>query len=177
MSHSATLPFLLKRKADAISGEGMTTTRETVHGLLKVEHDLLTIQWRVGRKTEHLGSEIRVDQEVEPVRETVVPLRMVAGAVVRRRWWDWLLGPRLVLTAASLSAFEDLAGRDGLSLHHPAELVLRLRRSDRLAAEEFGAELALAIATLGVATAEKEATMLDDEQSRALLDRASSEGP
>ena len=146
MPHSATLPFLLKRAAEVLSGGGMTTTRETVHGLLRLENDQLTIQWRVGRKTEHLGAEIRTDQEVEPVREIVVLLRGVAGAVVRRRWWDWLLGPRLILTATDLSAFEGLAGKDGLSLDHPAELVLRLRRSDRLAAEEFSAELALAIA-------------------------------
>jgi len=150
MPHSAALPFLLKRGADVFSGEGMTTTTETVHGLLRLENDRLTIQWRVGRKTEHLGSEIRTDQEVEPVQETVVPLRGVAGAVVRRRWWDWMLGPRLVLTAADLAAFEGLAGQGGLSLDHPAELVLRLRRKDRLAAEEFGAELALAIAALEI---------------------------
>jgi hypothetical protein len=147
MPRSATLPFVIKRGSDVFSGGGMTTTRETVHGLLRLEDDRLTIQWRVGRKTEHLGStEMRTDEEVEPVRELVVPLEGVAGAMVRRRWWDWLLGPRLVLRAADLSAFEGMAGRAGLSLDHPAELVLRLRRSDRLAAEEFSAELALALA-------------------------------
>jgi len=149
-SRSAALPFLLKRASDVFSGEGMTTTRETVHGLLRLEHERLTIQWRVGRKTEHLGTEMRTDKEVEPVREIVVPLRGVASAVVRRRWWDRILGPRLVLTAADLGAFEGLAGTDGLSLDHPARLVLRLRRSDLLPAEEFSAELALAIAELGL---------------------------
>lgn len=147
MPRSATLPFVIERGSDAFSGGGMTSTRETVHGLLRLEADRLTIQWRVGRKTEHLGSaEMRTDEEVEPVRELVVPLEGVAGATVRRRWWDWLRGPRLVLRAADLSAFEGMAGAAGLSLDHPAELVLRLRRSDRLAAEEFSAELALAIA-------------------------------
>jgi hypothetical protein len=129
----------------------MTTTRETVHGLLRLENQRLTIQWRVGRKTEHLGSEMRTDKEVEPVKEIVVPLRRVAGAAIRRRWWEW--GPRLIMTAADLSAFEGLAGTDGLSLDHPAELVLRLRRSDGLAGEEFSAELALAIAEIGMPAA------------------------
>ncbi len=161
MPHFAALPFLLKRGADVFSSGGMTTTRETIHGLLRLEDDELTIQWRVGRKTEHLGAEIRTDQEVEPVRKIVVPLRGVAGAVVRRRWWDWLIGPRLILTAADLSAFEGLAGRGGLSLDHPAELVLRLRRSDRLAAEEFGAELALAIAGHHVSAAEEQPALED----------------
>ncbi len=147
MPHEAALPFILKRGDDVFSGTGMTSTRETVHGLLILETDRLVIQWRVGRKTEHLmGDGMRTDKEVEPVQEIVVPLQGVAGAVVRRRWWDWLIGPRLVLTAADLRAFEGVTGGSGLSLDHPAELVLRLRRSDRLAAEEFSAELALAVA-------------------------------
>ena len=137
----------------------MSTTAETVHGLLRLEGDQLRIQWRVGRKTEHLGEEIRTDTEVEPVREIVVPLGGVAGAAVRRRRWDWLFGPRLILTAADLSAFEDLAGKGGLKLDHPAELVLRLRRADRLAAEEFGAELALAIAEHEVFAAGKHSVL------------------
>ena len=74
--------------------------------------------------------------------------------MVRRRWWDRLIGPRLVLSAADLSAFEALAGREGLKLDHPAELVLRLRRTDRLATKEFCAELALAIASLSLRDAD-----------------------
>ena len=146
MPHEAALPFILKRGDDVFSSTGMTSTRETVHGLLILETDRLVIQWRVGRKTEHIGGEMRTDQEVEPVQEIVVPLRGVAGAVVRRSGWNWLIGPRLVLTAADLRAFEGVTGGGGLSLDHPAELVLRLRRSDRLAAAEFSAELALAVA-------------------------------
>jgi hypothetical protein len=65
---------------------------------------------------------------------------------VRRRWWD---GDRLVLTAADLRAFEVVSGEAGLRLGHPAELVVKLRRRDRLAAEEFAAELALALAERG----------------------------
>jgi hypothetical protein len=148
MPRPAALPFLIKRGDDVFTAEGMTSTREIVHGLLRLERDQLVIQWRVGKKTEHLGSEIRTERAVEPVRAIIVPLSGVAGAMVRRRWWDRLLGPRLVLTAADLSAFEALAGREGLKLDHPAELVLRLRRTDRLAAEEFCAELALAVASL-----------------------------
>jgi hypothetical protein len=176
MPRSAALPFLLKRGSQVFSGSGMTTTRETVHGLLRLENDQLRIQWRVGRKTEHLDSEMRTDKEVEPVREIVVPLRGVAGAVVQRRWWDFLLGPRLALTAADLSAFEGLAGHGGLSLDHPAELVLRLRRSDRLAAEEFGAELALAIAEDAVSGAAGRPA-LADHASPAPVSPAASQPP
>jgi len=171
MPRSATLPFLLKRGDDVLTGGSITTTRETVHGLLRLEGDQLTIQWRVGRKTEHLGTEIRTNQEVEPVQELVVSIRRVAGALVRRRWWEFT--PRLVLTAADLAAFEDLAGKDGLSLDHPAELVLRLRRSDRLAAEEFSAELALAIAEIHLTAGEGPRT-LSDSRSGEHLDPARS---
>ncbi len=113
------------------------------------------------RKTEHMGSEMRADQKVQPVLQIVVLLSGVSGAIVRRRWrWlDWLTGPRLVLTASDLGAFEELAGRDGLSLDHPAEFVLRLRRSDALAGRESGAELALAKAQYDLAAVERRAAL------------------
>lgn len=150
MRRSVVLPFLLKRSSDVFTAASMTTTRETVHGLLRLAGDELAIQWRVGRKTEHLGSEMRTDEEVESVREIVVPLSRISGASVQRSLLGRLVAPRLVLTAADLSAFEGLAGPEGLGLAHPAELVLTLRRGDRLPAEEFSAELALALAQLAL---------------------------
>ena len=147
MHRSATLPFLIKRGSDAFSGVGMTATRETVHGLLSLEGQQLTIQWRAHRKTDHIGAtELRTDTEVDPVAEIVVPVALIAGASVKRDWWSWPFPLKLVLNARDLGAFEDMAGSDQLKLDHPAELILRLRRSDRLAGEEFCAELALAIA-------------------------------
>ncbi len=111
------------------------------------------MQWRVARSTSHVGMEIRTDNEVGPVREVVIPLRAVAGAAVR--WnWRWPPGLCLVLTAADLRAFEEVAGAAGLSLEHPAELLLRLRRSDRALGVEFAGELELAIAERAIAVAE-----------------------
>jgi hypothetical protein len=168
MARSATLPFIFKRGRDAISaGTGtVITTRETVHGLLRLEGGHLTIQWRLARKTERVGLDIRTDHEVEAVQETVVSLSRIAGATVRGGGWLWPLGLRLVLTAADLTALEGLAGKDGLSLDHPAELLVRLRRSDRLAAEEFCAELALAISS----------RELDRAEDAPSLDRAPASG-
>jgi hypothetical protein len=145
---TAALPFTIRRKEDAIRRGEITSTVETVHGLLRLHGDELVVQWRLARKTERVGADIRTDRELGEVREVAVPLEGVAGAVVRRRWWDWPRGPRLVLTAADLRAFEGLTGPEGLSLHHPARLALRLRRGDDLAGREFVAELALAIAEL-----------------------------
>jgi hypothetical protein len=142
----AALPFTLRRSHDVIGLSEMTTTTETVHGLLRLDGDRLVIQWRLARKTDRIGGEIRSDQELERVREVAIPLEGIAGATVQRRRWVWLERPRLVLTAADLRAFEAVAGEGGLKLEHPAELVVRLRRGDRLAGEEFGAEVSLALA-------------------------------
>ena len=146
MPHTAALPFTLKRSQDVLGAGSITTTTETVHGLLRLDGDRLVIQWRLARKTDHIGSEIRTDREYEAVKEVVLPLEIVAGAQVRRSLWRVFGGPRMVLTAADLQAFEEVAGEGGLRLKHPAELVVRIRRSDRMLAEEFSAELALAVA-------------------------------
>lgn len=146
---SASLPFVLTRRKDVYTDSAMTTTKERVHGLLRLEGEQLRIQWRVGRTTERYGAtEVRSDDEVEPVQEVVVPLEHVAGAVVKQGWWERWTGPRLVLTGRDLRAFEGMAGKDGLQLSHPAELTLRLRRGDGLAASEFAGELAMAVAEL-----------------------------
>ena len=39
MTYSAALPFTLRRSNDIFSGEGITTTTETVHGLLRLVDD------------------------------------------------------------------------------------------------------------------------------------------
>ena len=146
MPHSAALPFTLRRSNDVISGGGITTTTETVHGLLRLGDDHLLVQWRLARKTDQIGGEIRSDEEVEAVRQVNIPLEGLAGALVRRRWWKWSGGLRLELTASDLGAFEEVAGQAGLRMAHPAQLVVRVHRKDRLAAEEFAAEIALALA-------------------------------
>jgi hypothetical protein len=145
MTHTGALPFVLKRSDDVIAGSEITTTAETVHGLLRLDGDRLKIQWRLSRETSRVGMEIRSDKEYEAVREVVVPLSALAAASVRvSRWIPGRV--RFVLIAADLRAFEEVAGEQGLRLDHPAELVLRIRPADRLAAEEFSSELELAIA-------------------------------
>ena len=148
MRHTATLPFRLKRSKEEFGAASMTSTTETVHGLLRLDGDRLVVQWRLARHTEHLGSGYKTDDEMEAVREEVVPLEAVAGAFVRRRWWEFWKGPQLVLNATDLRAFDEIVGEDGLRLSHPAEFVVGLRRADGMLAEEFTAELTLAVAEL-----------------------------
>ena len=165
---SAALPFYIKRSEDEYSAMSVTTTSEVAHGLLRLDGERLVIQWRVARKTEHVGMQIRTDQEMEPVQEVVVPLDAVAGASVRSGLLAWLSGgPRIVLTAADLRAFDALAGQEGLRLDHPAKISLRLGRADRLAAEEFAAELALAVAEAALGEGRAEGALQSGDASRA----------
>ena len=155
MPRTAAVPFHLLRSTESVSGASVTSTKEIVHGLLRLQADRLTVQWRLARHTEHVGAmSLRTDEELEAVRELVVPLSGVAGAELRRRWWLPWNAPLLVLRAADLRAFEEVAGKGGLRLAHPAELILGLRRADTLVAEEFTAELALALAERAVAEVE-----------------------
>ncbi|HSH46792.1 MAG TPA: AAC(3)-I family aminoglycoside N-acetyltransferase [Longimicrobiales bacterium] len=143
---TAALPFHLKRSSEVLGGTEITTTKETIHGLLRLAGDRLVIQWRAARTIDHVGSTIRTDREMEPVREVIVPLSAIGDVSVRVPRWHWLAGPTLTLTAADLRAFEDVAGMAGLRLDHPATMRLNVRRRDRLLAREFAADLSLALA-------------------------------
>jgi hypothetical protein len=171
MNQTAALPFHLVRSEDVIGGAEMSTTRETVQGLLLLDGDRLVVQWRLDRATERYGSVIRTDREVEPVRQTVIPLVSIASARVRHGWLGWLLGPALVLTAADLRAFEEVVGVGGLRLAHPARLTVRIRRGDLLAAREFAAELELAAAERAIRRAEGGGSLGDGEQTSETRNR------
>jgi hypothetical protein len=135
-----------------VVGAAITTTTEHINGLMLLTGDTLRLQWRVSRATQHIGSEIRTDVEIDPVFEVEVPITALAGAEVRLRWWHRFRLPRgiqLVLRAADLRAFEVVAGKAGLLLSHPAELVIPVRPADHVSAREFAAELNLALAEMG----------------------------
>src|SRR5690606_24055870 len=82
-AHTLALPFVLKRSEDIVGASKVTSTREVIHGLLRIDATHLVVQWRVSRKTEHVGAVIRTDRELEPVREVAIPLEALAGAAVR----------------------------------------------------------------------------------------------
>src|SRR5690606_14798491 len=73
-AHTLALPFVLKRSEDIVGASKVTSTREVIHGLLRIDATHLVVQWRVSRKTEHVGAVIRTDRELEPVREVAIPL-------------------------------------------------------------------------------------------------------
>jgi hypothetical protein len=167
MPHHAALPFTLRRSKDVIAGKEITSTRETVHGLLRLDGERVLIQWRTSRAIDRVGSEIRSDSELEPVRELSLPLSALAGAEVR---WSWLPWPRLhlVLTGADLRAFEDLAGGEGLQLKHPAQFEIRVAHDSRMAALEFASELRLALADRALRLAESTSLQYESKELPAL---------
>lgn len=158
MPRPLALPFTIRRGSDAYNRDGFTSVVETVHGLLRVDGETLHVQWRLHRATDQYGRLTSSDVEVEPVREVAIPLGEVTDATVRRPWWAWWGGLRLTLTAGSLDAFAALAGPDGLSLPHPAQLELRIRGDDRAAVLDFVADLRLALAERAMRLASGPAT-------------------
>jgi len=168
MPHFAALPFTLQRNKDVIAGKEIPSTRETVHGLLRLDAACVLVQWRTSRAIDRVGSEIRSDSEVESVRELSLPLSALAGAEVRWSRLPWR-GGRLVLTGADLRAFEDLAGKEGLQLKHPAQFEIRVARASRFAALEFVSELELALADRALRVAEN-AQLQGDTGRPPLLD-------
>ncbi len=157
MLHVPALPFTLRRSNGVISGNEITSTVETIHGLLRVEGDSLVLQWQVQRQTNRVGSEIRSDRERDPVREATIPIASVSGAVVRSPRWRFGRARCLVLTAADLRAFEGLTGPGGLELAHPAQLVLDVRKQDNDAARELATQVELAIGDHALRIAEGDA--------------------
>ncbi len=145
MASSAALPFQLTRSSQVIAAGEIQQTTERIDGLLRLDGDPLVVQWRAARKTQRYGNVMRANRELDPVREVRVALADVAGAQVKAGGWLWR-SPCIVLTAADLWAFDEVAGATGLGLDHPATLVLTIRRSDRLLAREFAADLNLAVA-------------------------------
>ena len=154
MTRQAALPFTLRRSKDVIAGKEMTSTRETVDGLLLLDGERVLIQWRTSRAIDRVGSEIRTDRELEPVRELSLPLSALAGADVRWSWLRWPPGHYLVVIGADLRAFEALAGTEGLQLKHPAQFEIRIGNESRFAALEFASELKLALANNALRAAE-----------------------
>lgn len=145
-SVTAVLPFHLERSDDVVGSEGFRSTYETAHGLLRLTGDALEVQWRFERRVDQYGKEVRSDVSLEEVQSVRIPLEAVAGAHLRRRGLLWWRHPVCVLLGADLHAFEPVAGAMGLRTDHPSELALDIRREHGLAAEEFVAELALALA-------------------------------
>jgi hypothetical protein len=163
MPRATTLPFQISRSNDAFEGGTVTSTAEKVHGLLSLKESQLTVEWRLERTVNTVGRVIREDREMEAVRQVTVPITGIASAVLRASRWPWSRASRLVLTAADLHSFESISGPVGLRLEHPAQLILEIRPADRTAAQEFAADVEMALADQAM----KESTALPRDAERS----------
>ena len=168
----AALPFIITKSTDAYSIKEYTSTTETAHGLLRVDDEHLVIQWRLKRTTDRMGVGYSSEESLEPIREVSIALTQLASATLRRPWWLIGRGPRLVLTATELRAFEGVAGPTGLALAHPSQLELQLHRRDADLGREFAVELELAISEHQLRVAEgSDQPRLDGGEGAAASDR------
>jgi hypothetical protein len=147
----AALPFVLSRKQQVYGAE-YQVTRETLHGLLVLQGEQLTVQWRREQQTNRYGQEVRSDRAIDAVRTTAVPLTALTSARLEERWWR--RSASLVLTAADLAAFDAVAGTDGLQLDHPGELRVPIVRAAREQARSFTNELEYVLAEMAMRRAE-----------------------
>ena len=46
MPHATALPFVIRRTHDVVGVQGITSTKEHLHGLLRIDEDRLVIQWQ-----------------------------------------------------------------------------------------------------------------------------------
>jgi hypothetical protein len=156
----AALPFQVSGNHQVFTNGTVTTTEERRHGVVRLEGATLTVQWRVERKIQKIGPETRTDVEQDGMRSVPVRVDQLGDARVRTRGrWFWRTW-ELVLTARDLSAFDPLAGNDGFTFEHPAELVLPVRSADIQLAREFASEVELAVAELALSAAESAAAPL-----------------
>lgn len=80
MPFFATLPFTLHRSSDKFTSSSMTTTTETLHGLLRLEGEEVSVQWRLDREIDHLGGlNLYTDEEIEKVCEVTIPISPLAS--------------------------------------------------------------------------------------------------
>ena len=150
------LPFTLHRSNGVISGKEITSTVETIYGLLRVDSDSLVLQWRVQRRTDRVAPRSAAIANSIPCGKPR-SRRLRSSAVVRSPRWRRGRPGRLVLTAADLRAFESLTGPGGLELAHPAQLMLEVRREDKDAARELAMQVELTIADHALRIAEGDA--------------------
>jgi len=175
MHSTRSLPFVISQQTSNISNytsnpnQNVVYTRDSIQGLLRLENSTLFIQWRFTRKIHRYGTEVSTDSEQYPMREHAIAISKLSEVRVRRR--RFMIPPRrmLVLVSSDLQAFDPLTGDGdipGLSLPHPAELVVQVRRSDHQLLEEFASQLRMAISEQVLDSLEKDLKQIDRPKKR-----------
>jgi hypothetical protein len=126
------LPFKLKIPSeDTIDWRGVRSISYRLDGLLSLSDDVLTLEWKARRHTEHVGiGGVKDEVDESPIGTLQIPRELI----VRARVGGWLR-PRLLMWARRLDAFE------GIPSARPGMLRLRVRRVDRRLAQAIAEAL------------------------------------
>ena len=173
MLHVPALPFTLRRSNGVISGKEITSTVETIHGLLRVDGDSLVLQWRVQRQTDRVGSRDPQRSRArsrarghDPHRLRVRRRRPLAPVAFRPRP---LSGP----DRGRSSRLRGIDRPRRPRVAHPAQLVLDVRKQDNDAARELATQVELAIGDHALRIAEGDAVaapaLAGEQAGRKLL--------
>ena len=123
MSLNDPLPFRIKISGeDTVDSRGVRSVSYRLDGLLQVSDEVLTLEWRATRHTQHVEMGNVTDEVDEsPVGTMQIPRDLVSRAQVKGGVWR----PRLQLWARKIDAF------DAIPRARPGTLTLRIRRRDR----------------------------------------------
>jgi hypothetical protein len=126
MSLNDPLPFKLKIPGeDTIDSRGVRSISYRLNGLLHLSSDVLTVEWKARRHTEHVGiGGVKDEVDESPIGTMQIPRELI----VRARVSGWFR-PRLQMWARQIDVF------DGIPGSRPGTLKLRIRRPDRRLAQ------------------------------------------
>lgn len=122
MSLNDPLPFKLKIPGeDTIDWRGVRSISYRLDGLLSLSDDVLTLEWKARRHTEHVG----IGGVKDVVDESPIGTLQIPRELIARAWISGWFRPRLQMWARQIDAFE------GIPSARPGMLSLRIRRQDR----------------------------------------------
>lgn len=108
--------------SDTLGLDGARSVSSQLHGLLHLEGEALSFEWRTVRHVEQVTLvSIRVADETTPPEWLDIPVEWIADAHLTGGWW----APRLNLRARRLDAFDRVPGAG------PGTVVLPIARRDR----------------------------------------------
>lgn len=165
------LPFVFSRLTNTMETNNVVYTRENVQGLLRIEGKQLHVQWRMTRSVDHYGVQVSSDSEQYPLREHAIPISKLSEVRVRRSMFQIPFRRVLIIVSSDMQAFDPLTGDGdlpGLTLAHPAELKIQVRRQDYKLMDDFASHLKAVISEQFLESMQNELNTLNASNQRKL---------
>ena len=146
MNDDTILPFRLRVPGDdSIDASRIRSVKYDVMGRMRLHGSALLLEWSGYKSVDEVeGMSVRSYREPVPLGRVEVPLRRLASATLRAKWWRL----RIELETHDLAAFNDMpTARPGMA-------TLWIRWRDRGLAEQLLANVALESAEAALQAAE-----------------------